>query len=157
MHSVVFLDTSVMLNILDVPYKNSDRVTVLARFTDLVMQGVTLIIPIAAIVEVGNHLAQLTGEERRDRAVRFAEMLSMSLQGQTPWVVSGTIWDPAFLGELVEGHTLRPGMVDLCTTGVGTGDGSILLEVERYRQRSDLPSGLPVELWSLDKGLQAYG
>lgn len=157
MSKVVFLDTSVLLNLLNVPNKNSDYATVLARFKDLVRQRVTLIIPIAAVVEVGNHLAQLAGFERRDRSEQFAGILGQSLKGQTPWVVSGTTWNADFLAELVQGSAHRQGMVDLCTGGVGTGDGAILLEVERFRQRIDLPRGRPIELWTLDNELlKAY-
>lgn len=158
MQRVVFLDTSVLLNVLDVPHKNGEREAVLPLFRDLVRSGVTLlIIPMAAVIEVGNHIAQLSGTERRERAQRFADFLLKSLDGTPPWVVSGATWDSGFLADLVTGHAHRPGMVDLASTGLGTGDGSILLELERYRRRSDLPSGRPVELWSLDRQLQAYG
>ena len=147
-----------LLNVLDVPRKNGERTAVLPRFRKLATSGVALmVIPMAAVIEVGNHIAQLPGSERRDRAVRFADFLRQSLSGTPPWVVSDATWDAGFLDELVQGHAHRPGLVDLCSGGVGTGDGSILLELERYRKRSDVPSGLPVELWSLDEGLRAYG
>ncbi len=159
MQRVVFLDTSVLLNVLDVPGKNGERQLVVPRFSELVRSGTTLmIIPMAAVIEVGNHISQLAdGGVRRDRMRRFADFLRKSLSGHPPWVVSGSTWDSEFLGELVEGRLGRPGLVDLSSGGVGAGDGSILLELERYRRRSDVPSQLPVELWSLDQGLQAYG
>ncbi len=159
MQRVVFLDTSVLLNVLDVPDKNGEKEAILPRFRELAKSGTALmVIPMAAVIEVGNHIAQLeNGAVRRQRMERFADFLRQSLSGRPPWVVSGAIWDAVFLSELVEGHQERPGMVDLSSGGVGAGDGSILLELERYRQRSDVPSKLPVELWSLDQGLQAYG
>lgn len=159
MERVVFLDTSVLLNILDVPRKNGQRDAVLPRFRELAKSGVALmVIPIAAVIEVGNHIAQLAdGGVRRERMEHFVRFLRQSLVGQPPWVVSGATWDAGFLAELVEGHERRPGMVDLSSRRVGAGDASILLELERYRQRSDVPSQLPVELWSLEAGLQAYG
>ncbi len=157
MRRIVFVDTSVLTNVLDVPGKNGERDVVLPLFREMAQDGSTLIIPIAAIIEVGNHIAQLPGDDRRDRASRFEGFLRRSLDGKPPWVVSGASWDSAFLRELVDGHPRRPGMVALCTSRVGTGDGSILLEVERYRQRSDVPSAVPIELWSLDQGLSTYG
>lgn len=159
MERVVFLDTSVLLNVLDVPRRKGQRDAVLPRFREVAKSGVALmVIPMAAVIEVGNHIAQVAdGGVRRDRMERFVRFLRQSLSGQPPWVVSGATWDAGFLAELVEGHERRPGMVDLSSGGVGAGDGSILLELERYRQRSDVPSRLPVELWSLDAGLQAYG
>ena len=156
MSEVVFVDTSVLLNVLDVPHKNSDRDSIVQKFKDLARSGSLLVIPIAAVVEVGNHLAQLPGTVRRDRCERFTALLHSSLGNQAPWVVSGTTWDQVFLRDLLDGHASRPGMIELCTTAVGTGDGSILLELERYRSRSDVPSALPVRLWTLDQGLQAY-
>lgn len=159
MQSVVFLDTSVLLNVLDVPNKNGERAAVVPRFKELARsRGSLMVIPMAAVIEVGNHIAQLDdGRVRRERMERFADFLRSSLSGTPPWVVSGATWDGPFLADLVEGHEQRPGIVDLSSTGVGAGDGSILLELERYRQRSDVPTKLPVELWSLDQGLQAYG
>lgn len=157
MRRIVFLDTSVLTNVLDVPGKNGERDVVVPRFRELAKDGSTLIIPIAAVIEVGNHIAQLPGDARRDRSHRFESFLRQSLDGKPPWVVSGAIWDIEFLRELVEGHPRRPSMVTLCTAQVGTGDGSILLEVERFRQRSDVPSAIPIELWSLDGGLAAHG
>lgn len=68
MAEVVFVDSSVLLNLLDVPGKNSDRGGVTAEFKAHAASGVTLIIPMAAVVEVGNHIAQLPGHDRRDRA-----------------------------------------------------------------------------------------
>lgn len=126
------------------------------RYTDLQGASALFVVPIAAVVEVGNHIAQLAGSERRKPAQALVSLLRLSLQGEAPWAVSGTTWDELFLRELVDGHPVRPGLVDLCQTGVGTGDGSILLELQRYRQRTDIPSGLPIELWTLDQGLQAY-
>lgn len=153
---VVFLDTSVLLNVLDVPDKNSDRDEVRAEFRQLVHEHATLVIPIAAVVEVGNHLAQLHGPERRDRTERFVGFLRAAVENKSPWVVSGASWDEAFLAGLLDGDDHRPGLVDLTTWGVGSGDVSILLELQRYRARTDLPSALPVRLWTLDAGPAAY-
>lgn len=157
MARVVFLDTSVLLNVLNVPRKNGERAMVLPRFRDLVKAGAVLIIPMAAVIEVGNHIAQLPGDSRHARATVFEDFLRKSVEGTPPWVVAGTSWDETFLRDLVEGHAVRPGVVALCVQSIGTGDGSILLEVERYKQRSDMPSAQPIELWSLDTGLSSHG
>lgn len=153
---VVFVDTNVLLNVLDVPDKNSDRDEVTAEFRQLVHDHATLVIPIAAVVEVGNHLAQLRGYERRDRTKRFVNFLRAAIAATSPWVISGASWDEAFLTGLLDGDDLRPGLLDLTTAGGGSGDASILLELQRYRARTDLPSALPVRLWTLDAGLAAY-
>lgn len=157
MAGAVFLDTSVLCNVLDVPGKNGERDQVMPRFETLRTDGTLLVVPIAAVIEVGNHISQLPEGARRNRSEVFETFLRQSLSATPPWVVSGAPWDIGFLDGLLTGHTRRPGMVDLCDRGVGTGDGSILLEVERFRQRADLPSNLPIELWSLDRALSEQG
>lgn len=157
MADVVFVDTSILLNLLDVPGKSSDKDTVVDEFRSLVAAQATLIIPIAAVVEVGNHIAQLAnGRYRKDRAERFQTFLRASLDGQLPWVVSGASWDEPFLEGLLAGEHPVPGLSELAQQGVGSGDASILQELNRYRSRSDLPTGLPVRLWTLDTSLAAY-
>lgn len=159
MAAVVFLDTSVLLNLLDVPGKNSDRAEIRADFTDRQEAGDTFVIPTTAVIEVGNHIAQLPdGGERRDRASRFVKFLRRSLQGAPPWVVSGMVWDEGFLAGLLDGddQAYVPGLVDLATQQVGAGDAAILHEVQRYRARVDIPSGQTVTIWSLDAGLSAH-
>lgn len=157
MAEVVFVDTSVLLNLLAVPGKNSDRDALTAEFKAAASAGVLLIIPIAAVVEVGNHIAQLAdGTVRRDRATSFTDFLRKSIDGAAPWVVSGASWNETFLRRLIDGHGSRPGLVELSSVGLGAGDASILHELDRYRSRSDLPSALPVRLWTLDTQLAAY-
>lgn len=159
MTAVVFLDTSILLNLLDVPGKNSDRDTVVSEFVLRQGEGDTFVIPATAVIEVGNHIAQLAdGTERRHRAERFAKFLQHSLDGVSPWVVSGLVWDHDFLGRLINGNEAAylPSLIDLATQEVGTGDAAILHEVQRYRERADVPSGQPVTIWSLDVGLSVY-
>ncbi len=68
MEGVIFLDSSILLNILDVPQKNSDRATVLPRFQELYGSGShLLVIPMAAVLEVGT--------SPRSRTERFAACL----------------------------------------------------------------------------------
>lgn len=60
MGDVVFVDTSVLLNVLDVPGKNSDHVEVASTFKQRVQEGHTFVIPATSVIEVGNHIAQLS-------------------------------------------------------------------------------------------------
>lgn len=60
-----------MLNVLDVPSFNQDRGKVLADFGALVDAGASLLLPLAAIFETGDHIADLRdGRQRR----RYAEV-----------------------------------------------------------------------------------
>jgi hypothetical protein len=156
MRRVVFLDTSVLLNLLAVPRKSSQRDEVVRRFTELRKPEaeVLLVIPIATVVETGNHLAQLQRDERAKPCEKFGELLRAALAGTVPFVLSGAGWDGNFLSQLIEGPTPDRRMDVLCQRGVGAGDASILLEVEHYVDRVDVGSATPREVWTYDRELR---
>ena len=46
----------------------------------------TLILPLATIIETGNHIAHISnGDERRKRATIFAQYLEKTAKGEAPW------------------------------------------------------------------------
>lgn len=45
-------------------------------------------------------------------------------------------------------------LVDFAMTGIGSGDASLLMEMDRYRL--NVPGGTPIELWTLDRQLASY-
>ena len=72
MSSIVLLDTSIFMNILDVPGFNQDRDDVLDRFGDMIQAGDYFLLPMAAIRETGNHIAHLaSGDVRRKNATNL--------------------------------------------------------------------------------------
>jgi len=82
MRSIVIVDTSVLLNILDVPGRNQDRDAVLNRLGELIDTGDHLFIPMAAIVEVGSHHRPCRSVEIRLKC-RFCTWQSPAWP--TPW------------------------------------------------------------------------
>lgn len=155
MTEVVFLDSSVLFNLLRVPHKCSDRAVVLAEFEELRLKGAIFVFPVTAVVETGNVIAQLDGYDRRVCMERLVGLLRHALGTVAPWAVSGVPWDGDFLGALIDGGGSRLPLVDFATSGIGSGDASLLLEIERYRAK--VPSATPIRLWTLDKVLSAYG
>jgi len=82
---VVFLDSSVLFNLLDVPAKNSDRAAVVAKFQRLVREATTFVFPVTAVIETGNVIAQLSdGNARRTCMERFEEWLRKALTTTGP-------------------------------------------------------------------------
>ena len=70
MPPIIIVDTSVLLNVLDVPGFNQDRNAVLDEFGELVDAGASLLLPMGAVFETGNHIADVRdGRQRRSRAV----------------------------------------------------------------------------------------
>ena len=77
MSSIVLVDTSVLLNVLDVPGRNQQRESVLDELGAFIEAEDLLFIPMAAIIETGNHIAHMDGDGRlrRQAAERFVEVI----------------------------------------------------------------------------------
>jgi hypothetical protein len=63
-------------------------------------------------------------------------------------------WDQGFLTALIEGGGDRMSLVDFASVGLGSGDASLLLEMDRYRGK--VPSATPISLWTLDETLGSF-
>lgn len=141
MSAIVLVDSSVLLNILDVPGRNERRGDVLIELEGLVESGDHLFIPMAAIVEVGNHIAQLgNGAQRRATAERFVNEIRKALADEAPWKPINFPSNLEVLGWL-------DAFPDSAMQGIGMGDLSIKREWEvlcaRYRMSR-------VRIWTLD-------
>lgn len=156
MGEAVFIDTSVFVNLLNVPYMNADHHSVRDSFLAGQKSDVTYVLPVTTIIETGNHIAQLSGhgDVRHQCAERFVGALLAALDAQPPWVLAGHAWDSRMVELIVRGAGGRPDALALLCQGLGTGDIGILAEVEAYRER--IPSATPVRVWTLDAGLAAY-
>ena len=63
---VIFIDTSILCNIVPVPGFNQDQEEVRAEMKELVEKKAKFVLPITAVIETGNHIAQLPdGDKRR--------------------------------------------------------------------------------------------
>ena len=145
--TVVLVDTSIFLNVLDVLGFNQDRVTVVNRLAERLTARESLLLPVAAIFETGNHIAQLSdGGLRRKMAERFVEEVRMALDGTAPWVPA----KPIDIGDIAEWLDEFP---DHAMRGRGLGDVSIIAEWQRQRLLSPQRR---IEIWALDEHLQGY-
>ena len=78
--NVKFIDTSVMLNLLEVPNKCSDADKVKMEWKQNLESNDVLIMPSATIIETGNHIAHISnGSKRREIAKKFGEFLRKCL------------------------------------------------------------------------------
>jgi hypothetical protein len=151
---VWFVDTSVFTNLLDVPGRAQSKAQVLRDHQDRVKAGCGLVLPVATVIETGNHIAQVrNGDARRKAAERYSGVLRLVAVGKSPWRLHGAVWDAEFLRRLVAGGTTGLALVDHATHRLGCGDLSILVEREVYRDRTGLPD---VRIWTLDAGLRAH-
>ena len=93
MQTVLIIDTSVFLNALNVPGFNQRRVEVLKDLEQFIRaENVNMLLPLAAILETGNHIAQLSdGRLRREYATKFASQVRQAIQGTAPWTPTQSI------------------------------------------------------------------
>ena len=147
MSDIVIIDTSVLLNVLDVPAFNQHREEVFIRFEEHLDAGASFLLPMAAIFETGDHIADLrNGGQRRRYAEIFRRRIREALEGEAPWVPI-SFPDSRQLAEWLNSfpdHTMR---------GPDLSDLSIIKawEVECTRHLSRR-----VLIWSLDQHLQGY-
>ncbi|WP_113675284.1 hypothetical protein [Vallitalea guaymasensis] len=148
--NVHFIDTSVLVNILDVPYMNADREKVLDEYERLRESGIdTLILPLATIIETGNHIAHLRdGNVRREKGKHMADMLKDMAEGNAPW-------------EYYEEEINRDDLLyfaekfpDMAMAETGLGDLSIIAAYNKYKE--SVPAIGYIRIWSIDYHLQSY-
>lgn len=144
MSAIVIVDSSILTNILDVPGRNQDRDAVLAQLADLIDNGDHLFIPMAAVVEVGNHIAHVgPGARRRQAAARFVREVRKALRNEAPWKPINFPSNEEVLGWLNE-------FEDSATRRVGMGDLAIRKEWQALCDRHALSR---VWVWTLDADL----
>jgi len=147
MGSIVLVDTSILLNVFNVPGRAQDREAVLDQLEKLIDRGDHLFIPIAAVFETGNHIAHVpAGHDRRTAAERFVFGIRDALNDRVPWK---PISFPSH-GEFLQWLEAFP---DSAMRGVGMGDLSVVKEWESCCQRFSMSR---VWIWSLDGHLQGY-
>lgn len=145
---VDFLDTSVFVEILDVPFMNDHRAEVLAEMESRLKARVRFILPTATVVETGNHVFQIKdGTARRRCAEMFMGMLRKTAQGQAPWVLHERTWDGPFLAALCDGGSTGMDLTEhALSQQLGTGDLSIVAERDLYASRTRAE----VRIWTLE-------
>lgn len=143
MREVVLIDSSVLCELLQVPKMCSRHAEVKAEFESLYRAGVTLTVPLAAVVETGNHVAQNgDGTQRRRTADRFATLVGRALRHELPLQLHGL--ETERLAALLSGYP------DHAMRGVGLGDQTIL---DAWTEICDKLPRCRVRIWSLDADL----
>ncbi|MEX1039315.1 MAG: hypothetical protein WDZ51_01710 [Pirellulaceae bacterium] len=141
------VDTTVFVNVLRVPTKDSHHAAVLADLEAKLQREEVLFLPMATIFETGNHIGQCgNGNQRRSVAQRFVKQVNQAIQGESPFRP---------IDFLEAGH-LRQWLEefpDCASRGMGLGDLSIIHDWKRLCR---LNESLRVYIWSLDQHLAGY-
>lgn len=162
MADICLLDTSILLNILDVPNRNNDKETVRADFQTYIQLNCRFIIPFVVAVEVGNHISQNgDGITRRQTANRFVDMMQRTFSGELPFEISDfdlKIEWHKWIGEFVD----KAGQNKTAAKpneGMSLTDLSIIKEYEslQAKNKANRNKHVKVFIWSLDSDLIDYG
>ncbi len=156
MSDIVLLDTSVYLNVLNLPGRNQDRAAVLDLFTDRVQNGDHFLLPMATIWEAGNQVSRLPdGAQRYRFAVKLVADVHNAINGEAPYRTTyfpdSTVFS-TWLNEFPD-YAKRNKAPDKTTEGISLSDLAIIQEWERTRARHSLSRVL---IWSLDRDLAGY-
>jgi hypothetical protein len=155
MSSVCLIDTSVFLNLLNIPNRNQTHEQVLKDYQIYEESGCLFFLPMATIIETGNHIAQNgDGNIRRKNASWFVEQVKAAFNGEAPWIPSQfpqkeeiLLWVDQF-PELA-GKNKAPNKQE----GMSFGDLSIIQEYQKACARFPMTE---VFIWSLDSDLKTY-
>jgi hypothetical protein len=155
MSSICLIDTSIFLNLLNVPNRNQSRAKVLQDSKDYAAAGCTFLLPMASILETGNHIAQNgDGNVRRATAQAFVKQVKAAFSGESPWQPIDfpspqeiSTWLAQFPD--LAGKNKAPTKLE----GTSFGDLTIIQDFEKTCKKFPMSE---VFIWSLDQDLTNY-
>lgn len=156
MSDILLLDSSVYLNVLDIPGFNQDRSAIIEGFGEHIARNDHFLLPLAAVWETGNHIARLSdGGSRRLYAQILVDDVSRAFSGDVPYRATHFPEREEFRKWLMEfpGTAMRNKSETKTREGISLADLSIIKEWERTCERHPLSR---VRIWSLDSDLAGY-
>ena len=155
MSSICLIETSIFLNFLNVTNCNQDRELVLKDYKIYVESGCTFLLPMATIIETGNHIAQNgNGTIRRKTAIHFVAEVKAAFKGEAPWSLTQFLEAKEML-LWIDNFPDLAGRNKAADKYEGTsfGDLSIIEEFNKSCKRFPMRE---VFIWSLDSDLNSY-
>lgn len=155
---VLILDTSILCVWLQIPGMDSiekegePAITygdVESKIALEVENSARIVLPLASIIECGNHITQI--KSRKDTRVyvnRFADFIDKALEGTEPWDI---FTNQQALFENIKMKELVDKWRQLALSGISMGDASIIQVAEFYDAH-----GYTTEIFTGDTGLKAY-
>ena len=120
---------------------------IVRELTIKITKGESLFLPLATILETGNHIAQNgDGNMRRIVAKKFVNQVQLALDGKSPFT-------PISLQNTMNIGKWLADFPDYAMRGQGLGDLSIIND---YKEMHALYPMRLVYIWSLDRHLSAY-
>ena len=154
---VLILDTSILCVWLNIPGMNRiekkgevaiERSDVESKIKEEIDDGTRIVLPLASVIECGNHITQIKGHDPKVYVDTFADFILKSIHGTEPWDIftnQNELFDEVKFSELVEKWR------SLAISGISMGDASILQVAELYASKN-----FTAEIFTGDTGLKSY-
>lgn len=155
MIKVLIIDTSILCVYLKIKYMdecgpssdkwNYERVS--GKINEEITKNSLLVLPMATLIETGNHIAQSNGD-RHNTSLRLSEIMVKVADEEEPWAAftaQNLLWNVENLKKLAESWP------PLAISGISIGDATIKSVAEHYSS-----AGYQVEILTGDIGLKAY-
>jgi hypothetical protein len=147
MGAICLVDTSIFVEILNVPQKATEHKLIIQQLEQKIKANESLFLPMATILETGNHIAQNgNGSQRRECAKKFVTQVQKALRGESPF-------KPIRFLESEDLELWLSKFPDFAMQGGGLGDLSIIQDWQKICQQNQ---GRKVYIWSKDEHLQGY-
>lgn len=148
---MTFVDTSILCELLAIPGKctagrdQEIRVDMDRRSR----AGERLVIPVTALIETGNHIAQCVGDRYR-LAGALVGIIRAAMSEDPPWLVLEAQLGRPFLDALCAGDSTGETFEQLAVRGVGAGDVALLVERDQFLNSTAFAAA---QVWTLDGDL----
>lgn len=148
MSNVHFIDTSVLVELLDIPGMNSRHSQAQGEYNNLFAKGDVFVLPIAVLIETGNHIAHISnGNQRYSSAQKFSVLVQKAINAEDNWNIVPDISTDTLANIMKQ-------FPNKAMQQTAFGDISIIEQFNDYWQNRQ-PIG-EMRIWSFDQHLQGY-
>lgn len=145
--SICLIDTSILCELLKIPDRCQNTGEIATELQRKIKRDETLLLPMSAIVETGNHIGQIRdGRLRRSIAEKFVRMIQQAIRGETPFTATPFLEAENLLEWLDE-------FPDWAMRGSGLADLTI---VKEYERQCALHRSRAVYIWAKDRHLSSH-
>ena len=149
MSEILVVDTTVLLNLLNVPHHNQNRDRIHRQFREFVGAQASFILPLAVVIQTGNHIADLPNGNHRWRwSGALRDQVRKVLQGEEPWAPM-----PIPDSDRVEKWLDR--FPEFTSHGRGYGVSALSI-VDAWEDTRRIHPNRRVRVWSLNQRLEIY-
>ena len=149
MPDIVIVDTTVFLNLLNVPHHNDRKNDIDRQFEAFLDAGARFILPLAVVFQAGDHVSNLQkGNQRRHWSIVLRDQVRKALAKEAPWA----------LAPLPNSNSIEEWLLAFPEFSVkGRGYGTSLLSIVRiWEIEHKRHPARGVCIWSTNSRLEDY-